>query len=230
MNKTTIIAHRGASGKAPENTLAAFKAALHIKVDAIECDVQKCRSGQLVVIHDRQLKRITGKRGKVRKTKLATLRKFDAGKGEKIPTLKEVLELIDARVGINIEIKSRRTAVSLAQMIRNSIRTGPWKTEDFFISSFYYRELRRFHELFPEIPIALLYNKKPKRLKKRIKVLRPFAASLNVKYIRTPWIRRVHDHGLKVYVWTVDDTRIARQLQNEKVDGFFTNYPDRFTK
>ncbi|MDZ7820423.1 MAG: glycerophosphodiester phosphodiesterase [Candidatus Marinimicrobia bacterium] len=230
MRKTTIIAHRGASGHAPENTLAAFQKAAGMKVDAVECDVQRCRSGQLVVFHDRDLKRITGKRGKVKKKKLAELRKLDAGNGERIPTLKEVLELVDARTGINIEMKSRGSAVPLAQMIRNSIRTDSWKAEDFFVSSFYYRPLRRFHELIPEIPIALLYNKKPKRLKKRIKVLRPFAASLNAKHIRPAWISRVHDHGLKAYVWTVDDVRVAEQLQQERVDGFFTNYPGRFLK
>ncbi len=230
MHKTTIIAHRGASGYAPENTLAAFKAALDMKVDAVECDVQICRSGEVVVFHDRRLKRITGERGKVKRKKLACLRRLDAGNGEHIPTLKEVLNLLDARLGINVELKSKRCAVSTAQIIRNSIRTGSWKPDDFFVSSMRYREIRRFHEIYPEIPTALLYNKKPRRLKKRIKVLGAFAVHLKIDYIRQAWIQRIHNYNLKVYVWTVDDLQTANKLRSEGVDGFFSNYPDRLIK
>mgnify|MGYP001097106438 CR=1 FL=1 len=230
MHKIPVIAHRGASGHEPENTLAAFRAALKMNADAIECDVQVCKSGELVVFHDRRLKRITGERGKVKRKKLASLRQLDAGKGEHIPTLKEVLDLLDGRISVNVELKSKGTAVAVAQLLRNGIRTGNWKTKDFFVSSFYYRELRRFHETFPEIPISLLYNKKPRRLKKRIKVLEPFAAALNAGKIRPAWIRRVHEKGLKVYVWTVDDPQEAEHLRSKGAEGFFSNYPDRLIK
>jgi len=227
MRKTTIIAHRGASGHVPENTLPAFQKAVDMGVDAVECDVRICKSGQLVVFHDKRLKRITGARGKVKRRKLAELRQLDAGDGEPIPTLKEVLELLDAKTAVNIEIKARKVSVPLAHLIRNAIRRGPWKPEDLFVSSFYFRELRRFHELYPEIPTALLYNKKPGGLKRRRKALDAFAACLNAAHIRASWIRRVHDQGLKAYVWTVNDKGVADQLRSEKADGFFTNYPER---
>jgi glycerophosphoryl diester phosphodiesterase len=230
MHKTPVIAHRGASGYEPENTLIAFRAAVALKADAIECDVQLCGSGELVVFHDRKLKRITGARGKIKRKKLAELRSLDAGKGEHIPTLKEVLDELDGHICINVELKSRRTAVAAAQDIRNSIRTGHWKTDDFFISSFYFRELRRFHEIFPEIPVALLFKRKPRRLKKRIKILTPFAASLDAECVKPAWVRHVHDHGLKVYIWTVDDPERAAELRTMGVDGFFSNYPDRLIK
>ncbi len=230
MRKTTIIAHRGASGHAPENTLTAFKAAVEMKVDAVECDVQICRSGEVVVFHDQRLKRITGERGKIKRKRLACLRRLDAGNGEHIPTLKEVLDLLDARLVINVELKSKRCAVSTAQVIRNSIRTGFWKPDDFFVSSMRYREIRRFHEIYPEIPTALLYNKKPRRLRKRIKVLGAFAVHLNANRIRSTWIQKIHNYNLKVYVWTVDDPEIANTLKSEGADGFFSNYPDRLIK
>jgi glycerophosphoryl diester phosphodiesterase len=196
-------------------------------VDAVECDVRICRSGQLVVFHDKSLKRITGARGKIKRRKLAELRQLDAGDGEPVPTLKEVLELIDAKTAVNIEIKARKVSVPLVHLIRNAIRRGPWKPEDLFVSSFYFRELRRFHELYPEIPTALLYNKRPRGLKRRRKALDAFAACLNAAHIRASWIRRVHDQGLKSYVWTVNDKGVAAQLRSEKADGFFTNYPER---
>jgi len=230
MHKTPVIAHRGASGYEPENTLRAFETAVELKADAVECDVQLCKSGEVVVFHDRKLKRITNTRGKVKRKKLAKLRSLNAGKSEHIPTLKEVLDVLDGRIGINVELKGKRTAVAAAQVIRSSIRTGHWKTDDFFVSSFYFRELRRFHEIYPEIPIALLYKRKPKGLKRRVRVLAPFAVNLNAENVRTAWMRRVHDRGLKVYVWTVDDAERAAELRVMGADGFFSNYPDRLIK
>jgi len=230
MHKIPVIAHRGASGYKPENTLAAFQTAIDLQADAIELDVQVCKSGEVVVFHDRRLKRITGAKGKIKKRKLAELRKLDAGDGEHIPTLKEVLDLCDAGINVNIEIKSKRAAMSTAMIVRNSIRTGHWKNENFFVSSFYNRELRRFHEICPEIPIGILYKRKPKKLKKRVKLFKPIAVHLNVRFIKKEWIDMAHKYNLKVYVWSVDDPEVAALLIADGVDGFFSNYPDRLIK
>ena len=230
MHRIPIIAHRGASGYEPENTLAAFRSAIAMQADAIELDVQICKSGDIVVFHDKRLKRITGAKGKIKRKKIAGLRKLDAGRGEHIPTLKEVLDLCDAKININVELKSKRAAMTTAMIIRNSIRTGHWKNEHFFVSSFFYKELRRFHEVCPEIPIGLLYNRRPKKLKKRIKQFNPISVHLNVSHIKKKWIEMVHKYELKVYVWSVDDPDIAAILVSEGVDGFFSNYPDRMIK
>ncbi len=230
MHKTLIIAHRGASGYEPENTLAAFRAAEALHADAIECDVQVCRSGEVVIFHDRKLKRITGAKGKLKRKKLPQLLSLDAGKGEHIPTLKETLDMLDARIDMNIELKSKRSALPAAQVVRNSIRTGHWKAANFFVSSFYFRELRRFHEAVPEIPVSLLYEKRPRHLKRRIHLLKPSAVHLNAKAVKDKWIETAHGLGLKVYVWTVDDPALAETLRAKGVDGFFSNYPDRLMK
>ena len=230
MHKIPIIAHRGASGYEPENTLAAFRSAMEMQADAIEFDVQICKTGEILVFHDKRVKKITGARGKIKKRKLAGLRKLDAGKGEHIPTLKETLDFLDAKIDLNIELKSKNSALATALVIRNSIRTGNWKPENFFISSFFHRELRRFHEICPEVPIGLLYNGRPKKLKKRIRLFNPIAVHLNVQNIKEKWVRLAHDHGLKVYVWTVDDPKVAKLLSADGVDGFFSNYPDRLIK
>ena len=230
MHKIPIIAHRGASGYQPENTLAAFKSALDLQADAIELDVQVCKTGEVLVFHDKRIKRITGARGKIKKQTLAGLRKLDAGKGEHIPTLKETLDYLDAKIDMNVELKGKDSALATALVIRNSIRTGHWKAENFFVSSFFYRELRRFHEICPEVSIGLLYNRRPKKLKRKIKLFDPVSVHLNVQYIKEKWVRLAHDHGLKVYIWTVDDPEIAKLLINAGVDGFFSNYPDRLIK
>lgn len=230
MHRLPIIAHRGASGQEPENTLAAFRTAMALQADAIELDVQVCKTGEVMVFHDKRLKRITGTKGKLKKKTLAGLRKLDAGQGEHIPILKEVLDLCDGKININVELKGKRTAMSTAMIMRNSIRTGNWKNEHFFVSSFHFRELRRFHEVCPEIPIGLLYNRKPKKLKKRIKLFDPIAVHLNVRHIKKAWIDQAHESGLKVYVWTVDDPEVAALLAADGVDGFFSNHPDRLIK
>lgn len=230
MHKIPIIAHRGASGVDPENTLLAFETAIEMKADAIECDVQLSKTNDLMVFHDFRLKRVTGKKGKLKKKKLAELRKLDAGKGQHIPTFKEMLDQLDARIDLNVELKARKTAVTTALLIQNCIRTGHWKAENFFISSFYYKELKRFHELCPEIPISLLYAGKPKKLKKRVKLLHPIAIHFNAKTIKKKWIDLAHEYNLKAYVWTVDDPQVAQILYSDGVDGFFTNYPDRLIK
>jgi glycerophosphoryl diester phosphodiesterase len=230
MHKTPVIAHRGASGYEPENTLLAFQSALDMKADAIECDVQVCKSGEAIVFHDYNLKRITGVGGKLKNKKLALIRKLDAGKGEKIPTLNEMLDFLDAKIDINLELKSKGSALPTALVIRRSIRTGHWKNENFFVSSFFTRELKHFHEMCPDIPISLLYNRRPKKLKKFLRILHPSAVHLNVKFIKKKWIDLAHQYDLKVYVWTVDSPEIASILYSDGVDGFFTNYPDRIIK
>lgn len=230
MHNIPIIAHRGASGYEPENTLLAFRSALDMQADAIELDVQICKTGEVLVFHDKRLKRITGARGKIKKRKLAGLRKLDAGKGEHIPTLKETLDFLDAQININVELKSKKSAVATALVIRSSIRTGCWKAENFFVSSFYNHELRRFHEICPEVPIGILYNRRPKKLKRCVRLFDPIAVHLNVRHFKEKWVRIVHEHGLKVYVWTVDDPQIAKLLTADGVDGFFSNYPDRLIK
>lgn len=101
------IAHRGASGYAPENTLAAFKKALEFDIDVIELDVHLTKDNHLVVIHDKTVNRTTDGKGKVADKTLAELQKLDAGNGEKIPTLQEVLDLVNRKALVSIEIKGK---------------------------------------------------------------------------------------------------------------------------
>src|ERR1700691_2371330 len=97
-----VIAHRGASGYEPENTLASFKKALEIGVDGIELDVHLSKDGNVMVIHDSWVNRTTNGIGRVENKTLKELQKLDAGNGEKIPTLQEVLDVINRKVLINI--------------------------------------------------------------------------------------------------------------------------------
>lgn len=230
MSKITIFAHRGASGYELENTLAAFSKALELKVEAVELDVHRCKSGEIVVNHDYKINRTTNGKGKIKKLPLADIRRYETHNGETIPTLKEILNLIDGKMCINIELKGKNTARNTAEIIRQAVRRGPWQYDQFIISSFHYGEIKHFHDILPEIRIGLLYTGKPKKLEKRVMRNHAYSVHLNCRTIKKAWIHEAHDYNIKVFVWTVDDQITAKHLKSLGVDGFFSNYPDRLIK
>src|SRR5579862_1813792 len=150
------IAHRGASGYAPENTLASIKKALELGVDAIEFDVQLSKDGAVVLMHDLWLMRTTKRFGFVSHKTLKELNQLDAGKGEKIPTLEEVLDLVNRKVKVNIELKGKGTALPVSKIVSTYIQKKKWNYDDFFISSFHHQELREFKKLLPQVKIGAL--------------------------------------------------------------------------
>ena len=141
------IGHRGAPGYEPENTLRSFEKAISMGVDMVELDVHKCKSGELVVIHDKKVNRTTNKKGFVKNKNLQQLKTLDAGKKEKIPTLKEVLDFINKRVKINIELKGPKTTEAVLKLIEEYINKKKWKYSQFIISSFDSRKIKKLSKL-----------------------------------------------------------------------------------
>ena len=127
LNAMQIIGHRGACGYAPENTHASFERAIELGVGMIEFDVQRCKSGELVVIHDLMVDRTTNGSGYVSELTLDELQKLDAGDGEQIPTLREVLDRVDQRVAVNIEIKAAGIVGGVAAIIDEYVRERKWR-------------------------------------------------------------------------------------------------------
>jgi glycerophosphoryl diester phosphodiesterase len=149
------IGHRGARGHAPENTLLSIDTGILLGADMIEFDVQRCEH-ELIVIHDPRLERTTNGSGRVDERKFAYLRSLDAGQGQQVPTLQEVLDLVEARAPLNIEIKSAGgTAARVATVLREALSDG-WSPSQFLVSSFHLPELYEFKQAAPEIPIAAL--------------------------------------------------------------------------
>ena len=148
-----IIAHRGDSAHAPENTLRAFRQALEKKVDGIELDVHLTADGEVVVIHDEELKRTTNGKGHVSHFTLAELRELDAGEGEKIPTLTEVLDLLDEHTFLNIELKgtNKRLISAAAQCV---LASG--KKDQILYSSFNPFFLIKIKQYIPKAAVGLL--------------------------------------------------------------------------
>jgi glycerophosphoryl diester phosphodiesterase len=222
MTDMICIGHRGASGYAPENTLAAFALAIEMGCSWVELDVYVVE-GELLVIHDDTLERTTNGKGRVMDTSLGTLRALDAGTGQQIPTLSEVIELVDHRVGINIELKGPHTAAPVNALLAGYVDRG-WRAEEFMISSFKHAELALTD---PRYRRGALFSKTVKDYFQRTRELGAFAFNLDIKLVTPQLVATAHDEGLLVYVYTVNKVADIDRMRAYGVDGVFSNYPDR---
>ncbi|MDD5711087.1 MAG: glycerophosphodiester phosphodiesterase family protein [Candidatus Colwellbacteria bacterium] len=221
------IAHRGASGYEPENTLRSFSKALELGVDMIEFDVRICKGGDLVVFHDESLDRITNGQGHISNLALEDLKKYDVGKGERIPTLSEVLDLIDRRVPVNIELKSKGTAEPAAIIIGDYIKSKGWSPELFWVSSFDRKELARFVKINPGAKLGILARKNPFGVITRAKYYKAHFICIPKPYLKRWWVKTAQKNGFRVFVFTLNSTEEIEQARLAGVDGIFSNYPDR---
>jgi glycerophosphoryl diester phosphodiesterase len=240
-DRPLVIAHRGASGVAPENTLAAFEAAIEAKADAVELDVTRCGSGELVVIHDETVDRTTNGSGLVRTMSYLVLRDLDAGcrfpedtdacrefRGQRIPLLSEVLDLVGDRALLNIEVKGQRLRderieVDVAELVRDRGLEAR-----VVMSSFNPLSLRRMRMVAPELQRGLLYTTQMpfylarawSRAFVRPHALHPHYTMVDERYVR--WAKR---GGYRVNVWTVNHLAEMERLIVLGVDGIITNHP-----
>ena len=237
--KMVNIAHRGASGHAPENTIAAFDKAFEMKADYIEIDVQQTRDGRLVVIHDTTIDRTTNGTGSVSDYTLEELRQLDAGTwfgkdfiGEQIPTFEEILDRYRGKIGILIELKSPELypgvekKVTDALIERNMHRPNNQKV---IIQSFNHESVKKSKELVPNIPHGVLTDSSWADVTDE--QLAEFAAyadfyNLNMNIVTHELVERVQDKGLKMYPYTVRTQKQADKLFELGVDGIITDFPE----
>lgn len=226
-NEFTVIGHRGARGHAPENTLLAIDTAIRLGAPWVEFDVQLHDSGELLVFHDLTLDRTTNGQGFLASQSLGMLRALDAGQGQQIPTLTEVLDLVEQQVGVNIELKSAGgTGEAVASVIRSYLEAG-WPAEKFLVSSFHLPELWEFKQYAPEIPIGALICGVPLDWAGCAVELGAATLNLSSEFVDPRLIEDAHKHGIKVFVYTVNDPAEMRLLREMGVDGVFSDYPDR---
>ncbi len=235
---TQIIAHRGASGHAPENTMHAFRLALALGADAIELDVHRCASGELVVIHDDTLERTTNGYGAVRAASLSALKKLDAGGGETIPTLAQVVEEIPAfitvleenrRIPIFIELKHDGMAPDIADFVHHYIAKG-WTYEALIIITDLHRELAELRKLDPRIVIgAGMEHGGVNELKSLCKSLSPQAILPHYALVDEDFTHACRNLRIKLFPWTVNAPEGIARMHALGVDGIITDYPDRAT-
>lgn len=226
MKPFLVIAHRGARGHAPENTLASFDKALALGAKWIELDVQ-WHAGQLWVFHDARLERCTNGKGWLEDARADTLRKLDAGGGQHIPTLPEVLGHLKHRICVNIELKTGDgTAAAVADVLREALDSG-WKPEQFLVSSFHLPELREFKRRMPSIALGVLLCGVPLNLAGWGTELAAQVLSLDRDFVDPALVADAHKRGLKVYVYTVNEPEDMARFRALGVDGVFSDFPER---
>ncbi|ASS75612.1 hypothetical protein CIG75_11850 [Tumebacillus algifaecis] len=230
------IAHRGAAAHAPENTIAAFDKAVALHADFIELDIQLCKDGELVVLHDDTVNRTTDGQGNVKNFTLAQLRKLDAGskfhpsfKGATIPTLDEVLTRYKGSIGILIEMKTPSRYPSMEQKVASLLQKHKMDQADsgVIVQSFDSRSLQTFHQLAPLVPIGVLIDRADLLNEPQLIRYSSFATYINPnkKLINSHLVNRLHEFGLKVATWTVRSAKDIPALIKAGVDGLITDDP-----
>jgi glycerophosphoryl diester phosphodiesterase len=215
------IGHRGAASYEPENTLRSFQKAIELEVDMIELDIRKTKDGKIVVMHDAKVNRTTNGKGLVKSYTFDQIRKLDAGKGEKIPTLEEVISLVEGKCGIVIELKEPDTEKEVVELIKEkNIESRV------IIVSFYPSILKTVKELYPDVKLGIITNKVPKDYLKIIKSMDVDYAMIRKDRLKGEYVDRLHKMGLKVGAWTVDDKKYFKKLIDMGVDAITSNKPD----
>ncbi|HNW90877.1 MAG TPA: glycerophosphodiester phosphodiesterase family protein [Bacteroidales bacterium] len=235
MKKTLVVAHRGGSLLAPENTFAAFKNALKLGVDRIELDVQQSKDGVVMVIHDEKINRTTTGKGNICQLTFDNLQTYDAGikfseqyAGEKIPVLDEVLSLVCGQCTLLIEIKNPDNIYpgiekNVADLIKKHNALS-WC----IVQSFEYESLYRLHKINDQISLGLLLDKPLTGTLKKSAAYISFLSEININRhsAGVALIDLIHQMDKKVFVWTVNKPQEMARLLKKGVDGIITDDPD----
>ena len=233
LTRTQVTAHRGASKAAPENTMPAFEAAIKSGADYIELDVQLTKDGELVVMHDDDIKRTTDGKGSISQMTYAETQKYSAGSwfgkdGEfddvKIPKLSEVLDFVGKDIMLNIEIKSHGSVKATAEKVAEIIEQ--YGIEDScYVTSFSYQALKKIKEIDTDIKTALIANIAPSTVYSQMKYID--AISMNYLFVNQSVVNYAHHSGKKVFVWTVDRSGEMKKMMALGVDNIITNRPEK---
>lgn len=227
MNKPLVIGHRGAMGHETENTLASVQKALDLGVDMLEIDVFKIRSGEIVVFHDNTVERLTDGTGKIETYNYSDLQKLNLKGDHKIPTLQDVINLMDKRAHLNIELKGDNTADRVNFILNYYIREKGWPLDKFLISSFKWDELKRMRALNPQIGIAILTSDDPVQALDIAKELNAVAINPYFKSLTVDNVDQIQKEGFKVYPYTLNEPEDIRSMKQIGVDGIITDFPER---
>lgn len=241
-----VIAHRGSSGVAPENTLAAVAKAIDQRANWFEIDIQRTADGELVLMHDRDLRRTTNieevfperRLAPVGTFTLAELQKLDAGSwfgpgfaGEPVPTLEQLLDLITQRIGFLLEVKDPALYPGIEQQITDGLRgaggylDAALAGDRLVVQSFDHVSMRRMHEIAPEIPVGLLTG--IRMTTPELVLAADYAAQINPSFrvVNQGYVDEVHALGMDMSVYTVNTDRDMRAMLDLGVDGIITDVP-----
>lgn len=231
MHKILNIAHRGAKGYTPENTLIAFQKAIDMNVDGIELDVHLCKTGEIVVIHDFTVDRTTDGNGFINELSLDEIKNFkiksESNLPQRIPLLTEVFDLVNQKCLINIELKGKELAKPIITLIEKYVNEKSWKYNQFLVSSFDWVSLLDIHLLNQKIPLGVLTEDE-------LPLAMTFAKSINAQSINIYFnlltkenTEEMQQQGIQVFAWTVNETVDIQKIKSFNVNGIISDFPDR---
>ncbi|PKG93394.1 glycerophosphodiester phosphodiesterase family protein [Paraglaciecola sp. MB-3u-78] len=219
-----IFAHRGASADAPENTLLAIDQALTQQADGIEIDVYQL-GNELVVIHDRWVSRTTNGNRLLSDYTLEELQTLDAGQGQFVPTLWQVLERVQGQCLINIEMKGVDDVSLVNLCINKAVSQLNFKPEQFIVSSFNHHLLLAFKSIAPNIKVSALTASTPLDYARFAQELQAYSVNAEISFVDKAFVIDAHNRGLKMFVYTVDEPADLLRLKAWGVDAVFSNGP-----
>lgn len=241
-HRPLVVAHRGSSGSAPENTMAAFRLAVAAGADMLEFDIRMTRDFELVVHHDRSLGRTSDGSGRIWDLTLGEVREADAGSwhsrrfaGERIPTFRQVLEEIPVSVGLDIEVKTdgdRRRGIALPEAVLLLVREARRETS-VIVSSFDHAFLRRLHRLDPALRLGALAVPIRDRFRAPSQIARRTGAKVFIcsrAQLRARHVRDARGAGLMLAVYGVNTVADLARASRAGVDAVITDYPSRIIR
>ena len=219
--KMLKIGHRGAKGYEPENTLISFEKAIDLNADGIELDVHLSSDGELMVIHDETIDRTTNGKGFVKNFTSSQLKEFG------IPTLIEVLELVNRNCFINIELKGIGTTKPVVDLISHYILEKTWNYTDLLISSFDWKMLEEVQLLNPKIRIGVLTEESVSAALAFAKKIKAFSIHPDYRLLTKDNVALMQENGFEVYPWTVNSIEDIQKIKAFNINGIISDFPDR---
>ena len=216
-----LTGHRGAAKLEPENTLLSIQKAIDLGVDQVEIDVHLTRDQHLVVIHDTTVDRTTDGQGAVANFTLAEVQQLDAGKGERIPTLQEVMDLVRGKVILQIELKGPNTAKPVIQAVEQNSMVN-----EVLLTSFVHDRLRETGQLNPNLRLGALWAAPPPDACEQAIDMGAEAIHIQHLNIDPQLVQKAHTHGLKIRAWNPDTVEEIQRVIDLGVDAIGSNRPD----
>ncbi len=227
------IGHRGASGYEKENTLASFQKALSLGADIIEMDIHICQTGEPIVIHDKEINRLSQQKGLVKDKSLTELKELG------FFSLADILEVLPSKTNFNIELKEKEAVKPVIQLLEYFIKMEKFSINNFLISSFDYPTLKKFYSLMPQIKLGLLIPRSPLAYLmkyfpffsnfyvRRAQKIQAYSIHLFKKNVNSEITNIFHHNGFKVFVFTTNKLSEIKRIKAMGADGIFSDYPDR---
>jgi len=225
MHRIITVGHRGAAGHAPENTLAAIQAGIACGVDFVEIDLRRTEDDVLVALHDVTVDRTTDGAGRIHRLPLRAITTLDAGDGQQIPTLNEVLNATAGRVGLMLELKVEGIAQQTVEAVRQARFQNP-----VIYASFLHDELTHVRKADPDASVMTLFDRFPPASVTRARQYAPSHVGLRHSKASRRLVESFHRANLLVFVYTPNRPRDIERAIALDADGVISNFPDRIPR